>query len=667
MPTGPSTTNDEDISVEISETEDGEAEHQVFDSLQTIGIAESAAISTISGLVPPAVVTDNTPFGAYHAEGIATLSDPPHEPPGESALIASGQNSGQVLFELTGDNQEPQGSEPDGARSEDIEPEDTELSSSDEELWDELDEALFEDGPNGTLTDESSEGTAQDPSAMSSTDASPGPAPGPSAEQSLVSTQSPSGHTQLQSSLALASSSLVASAIVDAYSSTPIANPPPLNLPKAGWSNLPAELRAKIYKELLLVDMRQEQKDLCRHHLHLNILRANREIYREASDILYLRNTWVRFRMDLQAQQHVESRINDARHRKGRPKIELYPVVFTKVAALDIVVRDEETPKSLRRTYMISSFALPEVCRMLTMPPTGSDDIAALALELDSATTPEGAVWDQKSLLDCFVETRGLGSLKYTKDVAILAESRGKDGLVQLGAMALPLNNPAEVMERALNYLNRGRQQVRTKHIYEALITFQEGAYYVHWLAYNPYGMSSETMADSRMKTQLESNWWDFIEECVSCCMQLGDMTWARDTLLFLFKGMYTPSMDKWAEAYHMLGLIEERLGAENAAAYSFLRALYARPGHEVTEYAINRLREQVDNKTNIESVIVRHNIDNVLKPFRHRTPGQPPLSGVEASRIIAQFVGQIHELNASHSYADTSEASTAPTYNRLP
>ena len=667
VPTGPSTANDEDISVEISETEDGEAEHQVFDNLQTIGIAESAAISTISGLVPPAVVTENTPFGAYHAEGIATLSDPPHEPPGESALIASGQNSGQVLFELTGDNQEPQGSEPDGARSDDIEPEDTELSSSDEELWDELDEALFEDGPNGTLTDESSEGTAQDLSAMSSTDASPGPAPGPSAEQSLVSTQSPSGHTQLQSSLALASSSLVASAIVDAYSSIPIANPPPLNLPKAGWSNLPAELRAKIYKELLLVDMRQEQKDLCRHHLHLNILRANREIYKEASDILYLRNTWVRFRMDLQAQQHVESRINNARHRKGRPKIGLYPVVFTKVAALDIVVRDEETPKSPRRTYMISSFALPEVCRMLTMPPTGSDDIAALALELDSATAPEGAVWDQKSLLDCFVETRGLGSLKYTKDVAMLAESRGKDGLVQLGAMALPLNNPAEVMERALNYLNRGRQQVRTKHIYEALITFQEGAYYVHWLAYNPYGMSSETMADSRMKSQLESNWWDFIEECVSCCMQLGDLTWARETLLFLFKGTYTPSMDKWAEAYRMLGLIEERLGAENAAAYSFLRALYARPGHKATENAINQLRERVDDKTNIESVIVRHNIDNVLKPFRHRTPGQQPLSGVEASRIIAQFVGQIHELNASHSYTDTSEVSTAPMYNRIP
>ena len=132
MLTGPSTTNDEDISVEISGTENREAEHQVFNNLQSIGIAESAAISTISVLVPPAVVIDNPPFEADNAEAVATLRGPPKEPPGESALIASEQSSGQVLFQPTGVKQEPQGSEPDGAGSEDIEPEDTDLCSSDD-------------------------------------------------------------------------------------------------------------------------------------------------------------------------------------------------------------------------------------------------------------------------------------------------------------------------------------------------------------------------------------------------------------------------------------------------------------------------------------------------------------------------------------------------------
>ena len=88
-----------------------------------------------------------------------------------------------------------------------------------------------------------------------------------------------------------------------------MANPPasaaaafssPLSLRKAGRSSIPAELRKEIYKELLLVDLRQEQKDPPHCHLHLDILRVNREIYREASDILYLRSTWVQISMDYQ-------------------------------------------------------------------------------------------------------------------------------------------------------------------------------------------------------------------------------------------------------------------------------------------------------------------------------------------------------------------------------
>ena len=67
-----------------------------------------------------------------------------------------------------------------------------------------------------------------------------------------------------------------------------MADPPPLSPRKARWSSLPVEIREEICQELLLVDTRQKQKDLCHYHLHLNILRANREIYEEASDILYL-------------------------------------------------------------------------------------------------------------------------------------------------------------------------------------------------------------------------------------------------------------------------------------------------------------------------------------------------------------------------------------------
>ena len=134
------------------------------------------------------------------------------------------------------------------------------------------------------------------------------------------------------------------------------------------------------------------------------------------------------------------------------------------------------------------------------MPPIRSEETPPLGLKLDSATAPEGAMWDQKGLLDCFAETRGLEALKYTKRVAMLAECRGKDGLAQLGAIALPLNDPAVVTERASTYLNRGRQQVRAKRTYEALTTFLKGADYVDWLVDNPYGMSLSVLANLEIR-----------------------------------------------------------------------------------------------------------------------------------------------------------------------
>ena len=135
------------------------------------------------------------------------------------------------------------------------------------------------------------------------------------APSSSNSAQSPFSLTQPQSTLAVASSSLVASAIVDAYSfvhmarpsasaaaansplsstsATTSTEPEVLSPRKVGWSSLPAEIREEVYKELLLVNMHPEQRHLCHQHLHLDILRINRQTYEEASDILYLRSTWV--------------------------------------------------------------------------------------------------------------------------------------------------------------------------------------------------------------------------------------------------------------------------------------------------------------------------------------------------------------------------------------
>ena len=741
MPTGPSTTNEEVITVGLGDIEIVEAEHQVSHNLQNLGRAKSAEKSTIPGLVPTAAIFENAPVKADKAEAIASSRDPPHVLSGKFASIASAERSGQVAFEPTGDKPEPQEPQPEGAEYEDMEPPEPDPNGSDEELRDELD-SLFGKRPNKTLmADQSFREIAPGPSTIPSAGAATEPAPGPSTEQSSpplavytsaaaveegtessanaslpvarlpspvaietaigsqsgapltaavnalalsVSTetssslapstsnsaQSPPSLTQLQSTLAPASSSLVASRIADTYSSTHMANPSSsaaaaksllsstaattatesgvISPRNVGWSSLPPEVREEIYKELLLVDMRQEQRDLSCNHLHLDILRVNRVTYKEASGILYLWNTWVQINMSPEVGQYVGSCINNYRRRKGQSPIELRSVEFSGVAALNIVINNKEKENLPRHTYIISSLAMPQICRALTMPPMRTEEMPPLEVKLDLATAPKGAMWDQKGLLDCFVETRSLEALDYTNSVAMLAECRGKDGLAQLRAIALPMNDLAVVMERASTYLNRGRQKVRAGHFREALTIFREGEDYSDWVLSNPCGMSPSAIVDSEISTQLREIWWDVFEERLTCYMHLEDIPLAGETPLSLFRRCGGGDTDIWAEAYYSLGEIKEGRGAKNAAAYSFLRALCCSPRHEETNITIDQLRERVRHKTDIEHVIVRHNIDNVLNPFRQRMAAQAPLGEAEARSILEGFVNSINDLHVS-------------------
>ena len=736
-PTGPSTTHDEVMLAGLGEIEIVEAEHHVSDNLQNIGLAKSAEKPTIPGHLPPTVIVENALSETDKAETIDSPKNYLQARPGESASIASEQNSGQVAFEPTGDNPEPQDPQSVGPEFEDIQSPKTVFNRSDEELGDELAGSIFGEAPNKTLTtDESFRESAPALSAIPLAKAAIESARAPPIEQSLpplaVSTpaavveesmessahpsledvgapspatietaigsqtdtsltvtvnsvalsmstetpsslapstpnsvQSPPSLTQLQSTVLPASSSLVASAIVDASSSTHVANlsasaasansplsstsattatePGVLSSRNVGWPSLPLEVREEVYRKLLLVDMRQERRDLSRHHLHLDILRVNRETYREASGILYLRNTWVQINMSPEVGQYIGSRINKLTYPKVESPIELRSVEFSGVAALNIVVNNKEKKNLPRHTYIVSSFAMPHICRALTMPPMRTYGMPPLELKLDLATAPKGAMWDQKDLLDRFVEARGLEALKYTKRVAMLAECRGKDGLAQLEAIALPLNDPAVVMERASTYLNRGRQEVRARHFDEALTIFQGLSDYNHWVALNPYGMSSSAIADSEIGTRLEDNWWDLFEELVSHCVQLGVVNLAGDSPLSLCRRSGGCRTDNWAEAHYTMGLIEEARGDDNSAAHEFLMALCSKPGHEATNKAIDRLRERVRDKTDIKHVILRHNIDNVPKPFRHRTTDQALLSRAEASE---KFVRKPHELD---------------------
>ena len=239
----------------------------------------------------------------------------------------------------------------------------------------------------------------------------------------------------------------------------------------------------------------------------------------------------------------------------------------------------------------------------------------------------EGARWDRKGLLECFVETRGLGSLKISSRLAKLRDL--EEGLrEQLAATKKPLGTFDELLNRASTYQSRRLQQLELKNVYRAHTIFQAGLGHIQWLMDCQYGHSIYPI-NSTIPSPLSNNCWELSKASILCCMDLGDRISARSILRFLFKSGQTfacRSQVAQAEAYYYLGLMHVADGVENAAAYSFLHALLLNPGYGEADEAVDETRECVRDGINFKHIIVQHNIDNILKPFRHQTQDQMPL-----------------------------------------
>ena len=163
--------------------------------------------------------------------------------------------------------------------------------------------------------------------------------------------------------------------------------------------------------------------------------------------------------------RELENRLN---YQKCERKVKLNEAYFSREAALNMAVRiHNDKFKAEEHTYIVSSFGLPQLCRAFTAD-RRTYYHSVLALELDMKIPGEGARWDQKSLLECFVETRGLGSLKISSRLAKLVRDVEEALREQLGATKKPLGTFDELLNRASTYQSRGLQQLELKNVYRA-------------------------------------------------------------------------------------------------------------------------------------------------------------------------------------------------------
>ena len=397
--------------------------------------------------------------------------------------------------------------------------------------------------------------------------------------------------------------------------------------------------------QLLGVDALQEQRRLDKHKFTTGLLLVNKQINAEASEILYLRNTWIRITMTREGFQELNWRVNRA---KSESRIELRDVHFAHEAALEMVISTYGVEsKGEERTCIVSSFGLPQVCRALTDRSPYAYKMAVL--ELDMNLPREGVRWDQKGLLECFVETQGLASLKISSRLAKFAGDMGQRLIERCEAPCKSQQSFNERLERVSTYETRGLQMVLLRRLYQAHIIFQEGLCYIEWLSRSPI-IPTLCPLSSDQRFKLAKQRWDIGKASIHCCMELGDKNFARGVVRSLFKNNERAyallDLIAHAEGYYYLGLMHVADGADNHAAYSFLKALQCMPGYADADKAVDEMRERLNNSTDFQHAIVRHNIDNILQPFRHQAPGQDRLEIDEANVIIDGFIGSIRDLD---------------------
>ena len=430
----------------------------------------------------------------------------------------------------------------------------------------------------------------------------------------------------------------------------------------AGLTSLPRELRDKIYDYLL----RSHKFDVLRSDAEapskfdLSILCINHMFHREASQRLYEANPWICMAIEPILLGALVAFCNEKKIiRRVFPGDRPVPMtVYTRAAvnALATITLQElpqPGPAIDRLLLLVSLFAMPELCRTLTTYQT----YQKIEILVQSNTRDVGKVkeaWHEK-LLDCLREARGCGR------VGIL-DAQGNESNAQLATMMKTPISLQTLYDRVLAYHDRGLKNKRQGRLAQARCELMNGLDYIFWFRAGKYHKQyqdisgNEELAEKLYQTSIKTGF-----ECAFLCIKFGDLEWALHLVRWMLKfqggGGGNRRNQIEPQAWWIYGLRDLAIGAKNGAIYCFLQTLWQMPGHLGAESAVDELDAQLQSCTGLTERIVLHNIQHVLQPFRHQTPGSAIRSDALFWSLMGEWYSGLKEVN-SIGYAHISKNS---------
>ena len=398
---------------------------------------------------------------------------------------------------------------------------------------------------------------------------------------------------------------------------------------KTGFMRLPAELRQKVYRELLGPFVSGFQT---------NILRVSKGIHHEAVEIFYGENGFVMFHVHRKVLGHL--RTNAQSDRDDFPSsFTLYSVTgadgrIGSEPALTVSIALQHSCSSVQDSqwqdeferYVGCSGTLPRLCKTLTMCHIKNSLHLRLSLPSMEHRTLKGRAdhllgGRLDHLLDHFQECRGVGSAEILAPGGLPVET----DLSSL--MAKPLESFDEILNRGRCYQDRVRQ-LADRRPTETLSTLQRATSFFDWWSSNGFELSNET--DKKW-----TEFWDMKTETSLLhafqWLQFGEPKKAREVARRILRTYPLKSesapvprrlWDKESEGHYILGLTYLQGYEEDCmicALYEFLQALISKPGHERVDTEIDKMEAAIENSDIPGDDIVRWNIKHVLGRFRHQ------------------------------------------------
>lgn len=383
-----------------------------------------------------------------------------------------------------------------------------------------------------------------------------------------------------------------------------------------------------------------------------------RQVYHEASAILYEKNGWVTLAaaestITSMSCEYINTCIGFPGDSQAVTRYENDQL--SRSAVLDIKAYLSPDNNADMVDLVIPLAGMPRFCRLLTQ------FIAVHMLDLVLHFNHRAKDDHQSRLLAYLGQARGLRRVKFTGFEPPWAV------LSTIVSMTQPYTRLVEILSTVAAYQSSSDYESKNGRTLAARNLVQDGVDFIDWWLdkIRPSMLHLKPCDEKEMDELIQAR-ADMGFSCASLSIRLGSTDLAQKAIehvLERLKQTHRLGDIHKASAHYYMAQKFEAVGWKNAALYSYLQALRIRPGYKDVDAAVDQMERNLGSGTALEDANLNHNINSVLERFRHRPTGSAIIGDKQYTKAFQQYTGTAAEINSLN---ETSHVEVSRLYRRV-